>query len=225
MSINVLKKTLSAERYVKDLALAMLNLPYRAEREARSDIDFSNYRDVLRYRSTVEAIVWANVQTAGHIIDVCLGLPGLIDDDSKEWLWRRLQESAETLIRDGLARTEEDGEDKADGPLHKSPCDICNKPGGMFKVKHHSVCARCLEEVVQIVFSRVTDTEEQGKCLCDVQMKLLENEIRRLTDYRQTWQIADFLNLMVGEPSSLDWNLRQQLLQLKKIASDRSEQL
>lgn len=64
MSIKVLKKSISAQRCVLALCASLHNLPYRADREARNDIDFSNHWDALRYRSTVEAIVWANVQTA-----------------------------------------------------------------------------------------------------------------------------------------------------------------
>lgn len=162
MSIKVLKKSISAQRYVNDLCIWLLNLPYRAEREARSDIDFSNHWDVQRYRLTVEAIVWANVQTAAHIIDKSLHYHGLIDLHSREYLLDRLNSSAEKIIRDSLSVTVSEI-DEDSGPLHKRPCDICNNPGGMFKIKHHNVCSRCLEEVVQVVFARVTDPEYQAK--------------------------------------------------------------
>lgn len=159
MSIKVLKKTLSAKNYVIDLVNAVLTIPYQAAREAKVDVDFTNHGDVTRYRASVEAIIWSNVQIAARLVDICLWCRGLIDDDTKESIWTKLNESANYLIREALTSAVEEECDNENGPLKKPLCDICGRPSGRLRAGHHVVCERCMNEVVQVVFARVTSTD------------------------------------------------------------------
>jgi hypothetical protein len=225
MSIKALKKTISAQRYVENLVRIILNMPHRALRAAREDIDFSNHWHVRRYKASVEPTIWASVQSAFHLVQICLVLPRLIDDETAEKIWSRLIKSAEVLTRDALSKTYSEEDDEQDDLPRKPPCDICHKPGGWQKVKDHRVCPRCLEEIEQIVFARATDTNEPEKCFCVTKMGLLKNQIIKLDDYMQTGLIVDFLNLMITEPSSLDLDLKKQLSELKRIANQHLQKL
>lgn len=159
MSINVSKKKAQGHVDIDTLVKEVLRIPYHAEREARSGVDFEKHWDVKRYRGSVEAIVWASAQVAARITENCLWIPKLIDDESYEYILRQLNESANLLIGEALTRTMD--EEEIVGTFKKPLCDICKVEGAWLDAGHHRICAHCMDELVQIVFTRATDPENK----------------------------------------------------------------
>lgn len=220
MTIRSLKKTISAHNYVNKLSTMLLNVPYMAAKFAKQEVDFQNHMDVTQYRASIEAVVWTNTQVASRLVDYCLLTQNLIDEPTRYSILDRLKQSAEFLISEGLMQKMED----EDCAVRKPACYICGRRAGWLRVKEHRICDRCMEEVVQIVFARATNTDEYECALSEESVEVLLDEINGMGKEHAAL-VSTFLNKMISGQKHMPAKVKQQIDRLSFEARQRSELL